>query len=279
MGSREQLPSHWGRSKVREWPMGAHEDLPGQGLRELVALSSACEAYQRICGTINRKDQTRQAEESKTEAQIALDAKGSELLKPLIALLIGGVAGTGVFAANQAAPVTAVLTGLVAALAATVALKYSRSWSRQRSLTREDLFIPNLSVGTLDRVLPVLIDRVREAGLAPVFVVDELDKVVGLSDRITEMVRRLKKFVAEYAFFCFLTDRSYFEEMRERTSNSPYPIEYTYFTNQVFVVSKHLDLHQYLGQTSCLRHRRGGRGCSLRAVHRPSQGGSRPRGC
>jgi hypothetical protein len=237
------LPDAYIRSG--RWRVRSRED---QGVRELVALSSACEAYQRISGTINRKEQTKEAGETKTEAQIALNAKGSELFKPLIALLTGGVAGTGMLAANQAAPVTAVLTGLVAALAASIALKYSSSWSRQRSLTREDLFMPNLSIGTLDRVLPVLIKRIREAGLAPVFVVDELDKVVGLSERITEMVRRLKKFVAENAFFCFLTDRSYFEEMRERTSDAPYPIEYTYFTNQVFVVAKHQDLHQYLQQ-------------------------------
>ena len=168
-------------------------------------------------------------------------------MKPVIALLTGGLAGTGVLAANPSAYATAALAGLLGALTTSVVLKRSISWSRQRSVSREDLFVPNLSVATLDRVLPVLIERIRLAGLAPVFVVDELDKVVGLSQRITEMVRRLKKFVAENAFFCFLTDRLYFEEMRERTANAPYPIEYTYFTNQVFVAFKHQDLHQYLG--------------------------------
>jgi hypothetical protein len=217
-----------------------------QGFREIVALSSACRAYQRISGTINAKEEKRAGGKTETEGQISIDAKSAELLKPVIAILTGGLAGTGVLAVDPTQYTTAAVVGFAAALAMSVAAKYSASWSHQRSLAREDLFIPNLSVATLDRVLPVLIERIRAAGLAPVFVVDELDKVVGLSDRITEMVRRLKKFVAENAFFCFLADRSYFEEMRGRIAEVAYPPEYTYFTNQVFVVFKHRDLHQYL---------------------------------
>lgn len=75
---------------------------------------------------------------------------------------------------------------------------------------------------------------------------DELDKIDGLSDRTTDMVKRLKKLVAENAFFCFLTDRKYFEEMTVRTAGAPYPIEYTYFTNQLFIIFRHDDMHRYL---------------------------------
>jgi hypothetical protein len=244
-----KLREYWRRGRFLEHGLlFGRSSRMNQGIRELVALSSACDIYRRICGTISQQEKATNTSNRKAEGQLGIEAKGADYLKPLIALLTGGVAGGGVLAASPGAPLTAALTGLVSALGAAAVFKYSASWSRSRSMTQEDLFVPNLSVATLDRVLPVVMERIREAGLAPVFVVEELDKVVGLSSRITEMVRRLKKFVAENAFFCFLTDRAYFEEIRERTAASAYPIEYTYFTNQIFVVFRHGELHRYLDQ-------------------------------
>jgi len=224
-----------------------------QGMRELVALCSACEAYRRISGTISRKDQSKAGLEEKAERKIEWSGAGKDFLAPLIALLTGGTAGVGVLAGSPSHPMVAALVGLLAALGTSLVMKRSSSATRERSAAREDLFLPDLSVTTLDRVLPVLIDRIRAARLAPFFMVDELDKVAGLSTRITEMVRRLKKLVAESAFFCFLTDRSYFEEMCRRTREMPYSIEYTYYTNQLFVVFSHRDLHEYLGKLLQLR--------------------------
>jgi hypothetical protein len=178
------------------------------------------------------------------DSEKTIEAKRSELLKPLIALLTGGAVGAGLLAANPGGTPVAVFAGFVTALLASFAVKYSSSRAREEAMNRADLFIPDLSVATLDRVLPVLLNRIRRAGLAPVFVVDELDKV-DLTNRITEMVKRLKKLVAENAFFCFLTDLRYFEEMLGRTLDAPYPIEYTYFTNQLFIVFRHRDLHEY----------------------------------
>jgi len=47
-----------------------------------------------------------------------------------------------------------------------------------------------------------------------VLVVDELDKVRGLPDRLEAMIHFLKKLVAENVFTCFLTDRGYLEHLR-----------------------------------------------------------------
>ncbi len=153
--------------------------------------------------------------------------------------------GTGAVAAGTGGPLAAV-TGVIAALGAATVLKVSAGRSRRRTITEDSKFIRDLTVATLDREIPVLVDRCLDAGLVPLFVVDELDKVEGLSDRITSLVRRLKKLVAERAFFCFLSDRSYFEEMRRRTRNEAYPIEYTYFTHDLFIVFDHRDLHRFL---------------------------------
>src|SRR6185312_11853925 len=248
--SVSRLHEYWRLSRslasgVLFWNSGDPRMEPGQAYRELVALSSTCQAYQRICGKLSRKDEKSLGGKTKVDAEVTMDAKGSELLKPLMALLTGGAVGAGLLAVNPGGTPLAVFAGLVTALLASFAVKYSSSRTREEGMNRADLFIPDLSVATLDRVLPVLLNRIRRAGLAPVFVIDELDKV-DLSGRITDMVKRLKKLVAENAFFCFLTDRRYFEEMLGRTIDAPYPIEYTYFTNQLFIIFRHRDLHEYL---------------------------------
>jgi hypothetical protein len=217
-----------------------------QGFLELVALSSVCDAYRRISGTIKSEEQFKSGAERKQEARAEFESKGKELLAPLIPLLSGGAAAAAMLTARPNAGAGAALAGFVTALAAAVTLKFSASWSRQQSSAREDLFIPDLSVATLDRVLPVLIERIRNAGLAPVFVVDELDKVSGLRERMHDMVQRLKKLVAEDCYFCFLTDRTYFEEVRERALKTPYSIEYTYYSDKLFVAFKHHELHEFV---------------------------------
>jgi len=220
----------------------------GQGVRELVALASVSEAYRRISGTIQAKTEAKSGEEATTTKTAELDLKGKDLFGPLITVLTGGAVATGVAALKPGEIGLAALAGVLTALVSAIAGKRSSSQSRKRSASSEDLFLPDLSVATLDRVLPVLLERVRAAGLAPIFIIDELDKVADLSARIPQMVKRLKKLVAESAFFCFLTDRRYFEEMRARNVVTPYSVEYTYFTNYVFVTFAHTDLHAYLAQ-------------------------------
>ena len=217
----------------------------GNGFNELVALSSSCEAYQRISGTFSRKEENTTGDSRKTETAVTLDAKGSEFLKSISAIFAGGAVGAGLAASHVAGLAPSIFAGLVTALASTAVFRFSTSRARQQAINHSELFIPDLSVASLARLLPVLIMRIQRAGFAPIFVVDELDKV-DLSSRITDMVKRLKKFVAEQSFFCFLTDRKYFEELSTRTAEAPYPIEYTYYSHQLFIVYKHTDLHAYL---------------------------------
>ena len=223
----------------------ARLQLEDRGLRELLAVTSVCEAYRRISGTVTRKDEARAGFTRKVERSVEIDAKGKEFTNALVALLAGGAVGTGAIAASME-PASAVLAGTLTALASMATGKISAARSLEGSSSTEDLFIPDLSVATMDRVLPVLLDRLRGAGLAPVFVVDELDKVDQLSERIPAMIRRLKKLVAENACFCFLADRSYFEQMSHSTLLVPYSIEHTYFTHQLFIAFRHTDVRAYL---------------------------------
>lgn len=224
-------------------------DKPGGGLgqsfRELLALSAAAEAYLRVSGEVKRADQRKEEADERQEAATGLQLTGKDLLNLLVVLMAGGLAGAGA-AATDAGAVPATLVGFAAALAASVFFKVTRSRSQNRSRARDYSVTWDLTAGTLDRLLPSLIDRVLEAGLAPIFVVDELDKVRDLRERIGPLVGHFKKFVAEQAFFCFLTDRDYFESVSQRRDGSPYPPEYTYFTHRLYVTFSVRDLHAYL---------------------------------
>jgi hypothetical protein len=217
-----------------------------QGWRELLALSGLWQAYRRISGEFSEKQQTKADAVRKVEAAIAgAGSDGKDLTNALLTLLTGGLVGAGLHAANTSAS-AATLLGILSALGAAFTMKLSSSRALARTESWESTFIPNLRPETLDRVLPVLLERLRDAGLYPVFLVDELDKVPNLSARILPLVHHLKKLVAERAFFCFLTDRDYFEEMRTRADQASYSVEYTYFTDRLFVAFAPEDLHAYL---------------------------------
>ncbi|WP_341678102.1 hypothetical protein [Niveibacterium sp. SC-1] len=231
---------------ARRFGTAALAQRPRQAMRELAALSGIVEAYRRISGDYKRTEKSGE----KRARSIALEARSEtskELTKPLAALATGVLAGAGALSA-AASPLAVVGSGIVAALGSAAVFKLSSSRSSTREQSREDSFIFDLSVATLDRVLPTLVDRLRDAGLAPVFVVDELDKVDGLSTRIIAMVHHLKKLVAENAFFCFLTDRGYFEDLRLSSQQRAYDVAYSYFSQRLLIAFSPDELDVYLSR-------------------------------
>ena len=242
-----RLREIWERAEVLETGVldvpAAH---PDQGLRELVALTGACEAYRRISGTFTQTDTLTTEGSAKSQMSVALESS-KELFSSLASLLAGGLVGAGIFAADHSA-VPAALTGLATALGAAMVFKVSDTRTRDRTGKRESNFVLDTSVPTLERVLPILISRLRDARLTPIFLVDELDKVENLPVRMKELVPQLKKFVSESTFFCFLVDRDYFETVKRLWDGASFPVEYTYFTHQLYIVLRAEDLHDYLGK-------------------------------
>ena len=129
-------------------------------------------------------------------------------MRPLVSVLSGvAVAGGTVGQMHGPAGVMGALAaGFATALASSMFFTHSQSSSTRSNRQTDTTFIPDLSLKTLDRILPTLLQRLRDAGLAPVLVVDELDKVEQLSKRLVAMIHFLKKLVAENVFTCFLTD-------------------------------------------------------------------------
>jgi hypothetical protein len=245
-----RLRDYWARARaLGRGVLGYGGDATSRseeaGSRELVALASVCDAYRRLSGTFEYEEQLKNEAKREIEATLSSDSLGRALTPAIVSVLAGGLAGAGLFAATGSGT-GATIGGLLSALGSASVFKVSSKRSRSDSATREYRFIFDLSAATLDRVLPILIERLLDAGLAPIFVVDELDKVDDLSRRILGMVHHLKKLVAENAFFCFLTDRTYFEKVALRSSSTAYPVEYTYYSHLLFTSFAPQDFRRYL---------------------------------
>lgn len=227
-------------------PLNSTQGAPyDQGSRELVALNGICMAHQRISGTMSGQERERASAELREKA--ALGFHYSDLVKPLSSILSGSFVLGGAAAGNHGLVASATL-GLATALATSFAFnqKSNSQFKREREVDRT--FIPDLSLRTLDRLLPMLMDRLMDAGLAPVLVIDELDKMGDLSQRLETMARHLKKLMAEKVFSCFLTDRGYLEYVTQSERERAYSPIYSYFTHALFVCYEPRDLDDYLSE-------------------------------
>lgn len=219
-----------------------------QGARELVALNGICNAQQRISGVLSGQ-QTESANVAREwERAAGIDFKSSDTLKPLVATLSGSLVTAGAAAGGRADLLVAALMGLATAFVASAMFKSSSKSGGRRERKVDRTFIPDLGVRTLDRVIPVLIARLRNAGLAPVFVIDELDKIHDPKKAMEGMIGYLKKLVAENVFTCFLTDRGYMETLRIDTREEVYGKVSSYFSQQLLVAYGPADLDRYLDQ-------------------------------
>jgi hypothetical protein len=245
------LPEFWERLGCLQtgllWPRAATARLEeagivGQGLREVVALTTAAQAFQVCSGTVKYSVDREDSDGTETTRKSSLDVK--DLVNRLGAVGAGALAGS-VAGASGGAP-AGVGIGLVVWLLSGAALSWTSSRTRKSSRTLKYSFLPDRTVGSLDRDLPVVIERIRDAGLAPVFVIDELDKLENAPATIAEIIHRLKHLVADYGFFCFLTGRDYFEQVERKIAREPYPNEHTYFSERVLILNRAQDLFVFL---------------------------------
>ena len=243
------LRSYWARIGRLEcgvfWPDGADAVLANlsatdQGLREILAISTAGQAFQVCIGKVTHKlgDENAVKAQNDAKGSAASDGKaaGGHDLKDVIghvgALVAGGVTGAALWPADH---IPAVAWGLAVWLLGRASFSWSFAVSRSRELTASYTFLPDKRIHSLDRDLPVVIDRVRAAGLAPVFVIDELDKVADAPVTIEKIIYRLKHIIADFGFFCFLTNRDYYDTISVTVRDSAFPAVHTYFSERKLV--------------------------------------------
>jgi hypothetical protein len=243
------LRAYWARLGRRRsgvlWPRVVGEKIADQGVREIIAVATAAQAFQVCSGAVTY----RKTEKDSSAREATLTSTGTLNLKDaingLFALLAAGLAGAGAIATRHgfgAAAAAAIATGLLSRL--------TLNWSSKRNLknvsTLDYTFIVDRSIETLDRELPSVVNRIRDAGLAPIFVVDELDKLPDPNNTIGALIVRLKHIVADFGFFCFLTDRDYYEFIQHKLQSEAYPREHTYFSNLLFLTYRPQDIAAHL---------------------------------
>jgi hypothetical protein len=235
------------------WPPEADEtlvsrDLRDQGMREIIALATAGQAFQVCSGRVVYQTTIKESAERTAETT----SKGSTDLKEVIGrvstLGVGALTGVSLLGTNNASPIAAIAAGLAVWLLGNFSINWSSTRKRTSNRSVDYVIIQDRSLATLDRDLPLVIQRVREAGLAPVFVIDELDKVKDARSETGEIVKRLKHLVTDYGFFCFLVDRFTYDEIEQEVENKAYPVEHTYFSQRLLVRSEPQQLMIYLAQ-------------------------------
>ena len=221
--------------------------IKDQGGRELVAINGVCNAHQRISGALNQTERQKRERNETRESIGGFDAKAVDAFKPLGAVF-AGAAVTGGAALGPHELLWAGLLGAAVAWASSLFLKSTSTRTGKRERSLDQVFIPDLTPRTLDRVLPTLVDRLREAGLAPILIIDELDKVEDLVTRIDHLICYLKKLMAESVFSCFLTDRGYLEYLRMERGDHAYGRASSYFSHRLLVTYAPQDVDAYLSE-------------------------------
>jgi hypothetical protein len=223
--------------------------IAGRGAREITLLASAAEAYRSCTGKVEASDETHSGLSRSEEFKAAAEMKGKDL-RAGMASLFAGIAGGAGAALAGASPVLAAVCGAVTAFLGIFTLSFSSTFSREASAKQDIKFLPDTSVSGLVHRMPLLLLRFRQAGIAPIFVIDELDKVRNVGQRLDDLVARMKYLCADNAFFCFLTDRTYLAAVAAKNRSTANNRLLTVFTDLLFVFYDSHSLAEYLGNVT-----------------------------
>jgi hypothetical protein len=243
--SSATLRFFWNRVEALSKGVLFREPESGQGLREIVALASAADAYRSCTGQYTQQKMDEKTAGDKLEAKTQISAIGKEISKALAGVVSGIAAGATAVALNQT-KVTATLVGAITLLLSMVTLSYSRTRSRQTVLKEEVTFLPDTTVSALVHRVLLLLRRLRQAGLVPIFIIDELDKVINAVEPLNKLTTSLKFLFADEGFFCFLTDRAYFSEIDSLNREQVNSQLRTVYTTQLLVRYDTMAVHEFL---------------------------------
>ena len=235
------------------WPLRVAEAIvqggsPDQGMRELVALATAAQAFEICAGEVTSSNTETVSGARGKVTELKLDASLAELLNKALGIFAGLAVG---MAANTAGAgiLGAALSGIAVSVITVASYSHSTRKSTSKETKTDYKFIRNRTKQSLDRDLPGVVHRIRDAGLVPIFVVDELDKLMDPDAAIAGFIGGVKHLTTDFGAFCFLTDRSYYERVSRRVSSNPYPLEHTFFSHWLPVLHDTDDLLDYLAKT------------------------------
>ncbi|MGE0744435.1 MAG: hypothetical protein AB7K86_04270 [Rhodospirillales bacterium] len=254
-------------------PLDGRPMASGRGAREILALAYATSAYRIVSArgirdVFNQGMQygTSQTTRRGSRFDIAMPGvdkrqpESGDAARPIAAGFVGGatglVAGAAALLARPQEPwiaaAMATVIGLVAVLGATGA-SFAHGYARHRTIesrrksARSIEFENDRSPATLRDMLPILLRRLRSIGLAPILVIDELDKVdVGFTDGPFKRFMDLAKSInQESATFLFLADREFFHRLQRELHTNPATTASSWFNQLVYLTYSPRELRQF----------------------------------
>jgi hypothetical protein len=238
-----------------------------QGIREIRAIAACADAYRAIVGRTTERLELASRDERKKQIELRVGPASSDagakkedkaeksgdtrtksaadkVIPPALGTVAGGLAPA---AQNIESAVLAVLIGglvwLLSWFAVSRTVRRQSSQEMHRILTTE----PEWNSERIERDFPKLLARVKDAGFAPIFILDELDKMEDANEKLASFLRYSKHLVTAEAAFLFLTNRDYYERLiiddRKSTDNLPTKTFYTY---RIFVRYEPDNYRQFL---------------------------------
>lgn len=231
------------RRKVSGQHIGRKAALPpGQAAAEMSLLATLNELYLRLVGTIFR-DGVNELEQNQTNESFLDKPEWRQMLG---SLLTGGLSGATAGGLLHFNPFATALAGLLGTVGGAVILPMLGRWSQSDKFTRRIKYSRDYSRKTLALEVPRLIDSLKNAGLFPVFIVDELDKYESLKTMLDPTLRHLKHFFGDRAMFCFLTHRQFFDELADEKLNRPTGVTTSWFGRNCFVEYSPWEVRRWL---------------------------------
>jgi hypothetical protein len=217
---------------------------PAQGPKEIIALQTLDQAVQSEPRDMGISfDVPLQSQAAGKDERVAFRIRHVHQFVRVLAPVMGVIAGFLAVYSSLGKVSDPIARGLVFFSTTFIVNRFLQEFS---SAGLDGALSENKTLPDLDRLLPMLVSRVNDAGFAPIFVVDELDKIPDLAARLKSFMRHLKYFVTDRAFFCFLTDRSYFEEFDAHLRREAHPPEETFFGERILVHYNPRDFYTYL---------------------------------
>ena len=206
--------------------------LEDQGVREITALAACAQSYLTIIGapeetvsnvtasTATTRTEGREAAKSEGKQEKPARDKGkgdtvSEQVKMLTPPALATLATTAIGVANPEKNIGWALgAGLFVYLLGLASSRFTMRRDQFAELRRRLVVTVDWSERRLERELPALLRRVKAAGLAPIFVLDELDKLEDEAETLHDFLDFSKHIVRDHAAFLFLSHRDYFERLQ-----------------------------------------------------------------
>lgn len=210
-----------------------------RGAAEVSVLQDLAEARLAVVSKAEDKRDSKGSLEAESKLERAVQP--TDLLKTSTAIVAGAAAAAGLVV--DGSWILAGLLGPLVTAGVGATLTFSSRFAHKQSQQDERAYTLKADVESLIHRIPRLLQGLRQIGLHPVFVVDELDKID--PELVTYLVHNLKTQVTEQSFFCFLTDDQS-AAAADQADTGTAGLAYSLFWDRIYLFQTTPALHGYL---------------------------------